>query len=162
LSSRAGTRARAAGGSSAGRRARRRAGGVGAGSGGGTRLLDVECLRTSEDLGRVGTVDEVDDIACIDAESDVSHGERAIAGIKVACDGKGTIEERGVRVGDGNVDGVGVTRGKRPVDDIGSILNPESVWARTGNSESQRRSGESKSGDGFEQHFPWVLGVCLG
>jgi len=86
-------------------------------------------------LRGVSAVDEVDNVTLSDTKSDIGHGESAIAGIEIASNGKGTIQERGVRVGDSDIDRVGVTRAERPVDDIGSCLDPIVIRVWTGDAD---------------------------
>jgi len=104
-------------------------------------------------LSLVGAVDEVDNVAITNAESDIGYSERAIACVKIASDRESTVEDGGIGVGDGNIDRVGITRGEVPVNDVGSELNPKVSWAGDGDGECQRRGSKSDGSEGFDEHF---------
>lgn len=110
-------------------------------------------MRSSEDLSVVRAVDKVDDVARGDTESDVSHGERTIRGVQVTRDGESAIKDGRVGISNGDVDGVGITRGELPVNGVGRVLYPKVAGIRTGDAECQRRGDKAKNSEGFCEHF---------
>lgn len=101
----------------------------------------------------VSAVDEVDDVASADTKGDPSYGESAIAGVDTTLDRKGTIESGRVGVSNSDIDGIGVTRGELPVDDVGGVLHPEGTGTGTGDGQGKRRGDEAESSESFYKHF---------
>lgn len=111
-------------------------------------------------MGLVGAVDEVDNVALSDAEGDVRHGEGAIRGVQVPRNGERTVEDGCVRVSDGNIDGVGITRGELPIDRIGGVLHPEVARVGARDAECQRRGDKAKGSESFGEHFERCSDRC--
>jgi len=123
--------------------------------------FDFEGAGGSEDLSLVARVDEVYNIASIDFESNLGREEvRTIIKIYISRDGEWAIEEGFVRVGDRNIDRVGIPTANRPRNIISRELNPIQAIARPTNRYSERGSNKRNKSQSFGEHCILSYVLC--